>query len=147
MFMSKALLAQRPRGPLARRGRGRVPARSSSTALSPGATLSSYGRFRLRDGLIGDVLVARAINVQKRANIGHASPGEAPKGFDYDLWVGPAPFVPFQSNRHHYTWHWWHDFGTGDMGNDGVHELDITRWGLGVEGHPSHVSVAGGKRT
>jgi predicted dehydrogenase len=53
--------------------------------------------------------------------------------------------VPFQKNRFHYTWHWWYDFGTGDMGNDGVHEIDIARWGLGVETHPSYVSAAGGK--
>ncbi len=99
----------------------------------------------LREGAIGEVLVARAINIQKRANIGHQQPGEPPKGFDYDLWVGPAPMVPFRSNRHHYNWHWWYDFGTGDMGNDGVHELDIARWGLGVEGHPTSVTGAGGK--
>ncbi len=99
----------------------------------------------LREGIVGDVLVAKAVNVQKRANIGRAKPSEPPAGFDYDLWVGPAPMVPFQSNRHHYTWHWWYDFGTGDMGNDGVHELDIARWGLGVEGHPSKISAMGGK--
>ncbi len=63
----------------------------------------------------------------------------------YDLWVGPAPFVPFQQNRHHYSWYWWYDFGTGDAGNDGVHEIDIARWGLGVETHPSCVSAMGGK--
>jgi predicted dehydrogenase len=53
--------------------------------------------------------------------------------------------VPYQSNRHHYTWHWWYDFGTGDMGNDGVHELDIARWGLGVETHPTTIAAIGGK--
>jgi predicted dehydrogenase len=95
--------------------------------------------------VIGDVVVAKAINVQRRQNIGHAAPGPPPPNFDYDLWVGPAPFVPYQSNRHHYTWHWWYDFGTGDMGNDGVHELDIARWGLGVETHPSTVAAVGGK--
>jgi predicted dehydrogenase len=99
----------------------------------------------LRQGAIGDVLVAKAWNVQKRSNIGHAAASEPPSGFDYDMWVGPAPLVPFQANRHHYTWHWWHAFGTGDMGNDGIHELDIARWGLGVETHPSRVSGTGGK--
>lgn len=99
----------------------------------------------LRQGAIGEVKVAKAFNVQKRSEIGHARPGEPPAGFDYDLWLGPAPFVPFQANRHHYTWHWWYDFGTGDMGNDGVHELDIARWGLGVETHPSTVAALGGK--
>jgi predicted dehydrogenase len=99
----------------------------------------------LRDGAIGDVLVAKAFNVQQRKNIGHATPTPPPPGFDYDLWLGPAPAVPFQANRHHYTWHWWYDFGTGDMGNDGVHELDIARWGLGVETHPATVAALGGK--
>ena len=99
----------------------------------------------VRDGAIGKVLVAKAWNTQRRRDIGHAATSEAPGGFDYDLWIGPAPAVPFQPNRHHYTWHWWYDFGTGDMGNDGVHELDVARWGLGVETHPSQVCAAGGK--
>ena len=99
----------------------------------------------LAEGAIGRVLVAKAWNSQRRADIGHAVPSAEPDGFDYDLWLGPAPQVPFQSNRHHYTWHWWYDFGTGDMGNDGVHELDIARWGLGVEVHPQRVAAVGGK--
>ncbi len=99
----------------------------------------------LRSGVIGDVLMAKAWNVQQRKNIGKSPPSDPPKGFDYDLWVGPAPFAPFQKNRHHYSWHWWYDFGTGDAGNDGVHEIDIARWGLGVETHPSSVSAMGGK--
>lgn len=99
----------------------------------------------LRDGAIGDVLIAKAWNSQRRANIGHARPTIPPDGLDYETWVGPAPFVPFQPNRAHYTWHWWYDFGTGDFGNDGVHDADIARWGLGVEEHPQSVAVAGGK--
>ncbi len=99
----------------------------------------------LREGIIGKVLAAKAWNVQRRANIGHAQPGEPPAGFDYDTWIGPAPMVPFQSNRHHYTWHWWYDFGTGDMGNDGVHDLDYALWGLGVDTLPSRIASLGGK--
>lgn len=99
----------------------------------------------LREGVIGNVLVAKAWNVQRRGNIGHAKPSEPPKGVDYDMWLGPVPHVPFQANRFHYTWHWWHDFGTGDMGNDGVHEIDYARWGLGVETHPSRIAAIGGK--
>lgn len=99
----------------------------------------------LEGGAIGEVLVAKAWDSQRRNNIGHGSPSEPPAGFDYDLWLGPAPFVAFQSNRHHYNWHWWYDFGTGDMGNDGVHELDVARWGLGVKRHPSRVAAMGGK--
>jgi predicted dehydrogenase len=53
--------------------------------------------------------------------------------------------IPFQSNRHHYQWHWWYHFGTGDAGNDGVHEIDIARWGLGVDSHPTRIAAVGGK--
>jgi predicted dehydrogenase len=99
----------------------------------------------LREGIIGDVLVAKAWNIQRRGNIGHAQPSATPPYLDYDSWLGPAPEVPFQANRFHYNWHWWYDFGTGDMGNDGVHDLDIARWGLGVTGLPSKISAVGGK--
>ena len=66
-------------------------------------------------------------------------------GVDYDTWVGPAEWMPFQANRFHYDWHWWYNFGCGDLGNDGIHEFDYALWGLGVETHPSLVSAAGGK--
>jgi len=64
---------------------------------------------KLREGVIGTVLVAKAWNVQLRANIGRGKPGTPPPGVDYDLWVGPAPFVPFQANRFHGVWRWWYD--------------------------------------
>ena len=99
----------------------------------------------IREGRIGDVLVAKAWNSQRRSSIGHASPGKPPKGFDYDLWLGPAPHMKYQRNRLHYTWHWWYATGTGDMGNDGVHDIDLARWGLGVETHPTSVAAIGGK--
>ncbi len=99
----------------------------------------------LKQGAIGEVLVAKAWNSQKRRNIGHAQPSEAPAGLDYDLWVGPAPLVPYQANRLHYYWHWWYAFGTGDFGNDGVHDADMARMGLGVDTHPSRIVAAGGK--
>jgi predicted dehydrogenase len=112
---------------------------------SRSSALVSHAIQRLREGVIGDVMVAKAFDIQRRKNIGHELSSTPPPGFDYDLWLGPAPYVPFQSNRHHYTWHWWYDFGTGDMGNDGVHELDIARWGLGVSEHPSTIVALGGK--
>ncbi|MDC0935573.1 Gfo/Idh/MocA family oxidoreductase, partial [Pirellulales bacterium] len=99
----------------------------------------------LREGLIGEVLIAKAWNIQHRESIGHAKPSDPPAGVDYDMWVGPAEHVPFQANRFHYNWHWWRKFGTGDIGNDGTHEIDYARWGLGVESLPSHVSAVGGK--
>ena len=99
----------------------------------------------IKDGLIGDVLVAKAWNSQNRGNIGREQPAEPPKELDYDTWVGPAPFTPFQPNKLHSIWRWWHDYGTGDIGNDGVHDIDIARWGLGVETHPNRVGYAGGQ--
>lgn len=99
----------------------------------------------LREGIIGDVLVAKAWNIQRRANIGRMEPSDPPAGFDYDIWTGPAAEVPFRRNCHHYTWRWWYNFGSGDMGNDGVHEIDYARWGLGVTTLPSLVTAVGGK--
>jgi predicted dehydrogenase len=99
----------------------------------------------LHSGAIGDVLVAKAWNSQRRGSIGRAKPSDPPPQLDFDLWVGPAPMVPYQSNLLHAVWRWWYAFGTGDMGNDGVHDIDLARWGLGVETHPSTVAALGGK--
>jgi predicted dehydrogenase len=100
---------------------------------------------KLREGVIGTVLGAKVWNVQRRESIGHQQPSSPPAGLDYDAWVGPAPFVPYQANRGHGLWHWWYDFGTGDLGNDGVHDIDYGRWGLGVDTHPSLITAVGGK--
>jgi len=99
----------------------------------------------LRDGIIGDVLIAKCWNWQKRSDIGHLAPSSPPAGVDYDTWIGPAEWMPFQANRFHYNWHWWYNFGCGDVGNDGIHELDYALWGLGVDTHPSTISATGGK--
>jgi len=100
---------------------------------------------RLREGVIGDVLIAKAWNVQHRDNIGHAKPTPPPSEVDYDMWVGPAEFLPFQDNRFHSHWRWWYNFGTSDIGNDGAHEMDYARWGLGVDTLPSKIVALGGK--
>jgi len=99
----------------------------------------------LRDGAIGRVLAAKAWNSQRRANIGHVEPSDPPAGFNYDLWLGPAPMVPYRRTFHPVHWRWWHAFGTGDAGNDGVHDIDIARWGLGVDCLPSLVTGYGTK--
>ena len=100
---------------------------------------------RLHDGEIGDVLVAKAWNIQRRDNIGVGKPSSPPEEVDYDMWVGPAQWAPYQANRFHSDWHWWYNFGTGDVGNDGAHELDYARWGLGVDALPTKVAALGGK--
>lgn len=101
---------------------------------------------RLKAGAIGNILVSKAWNSQMRGNIGHSKPGMAPPDYlNYDLWLGPAPETPYRKNMLPGRWRWWQAFGTGDMGNDGVHDLDIARWGLGVTTHPSKITATGDK--
>jgi predicted dehydrogenase len=66
-----------------------------------------------------------------------------PAGVHYDLWLGPAPKHEFTRNRFHYNWHWFWDCGNGDLGNQGIHQIDTARWGLGVK-YPTRVSAMGG---
>jgi len=98
----------------------------------------------LRSGKLGKVRMAKAINCQLRGPIGRVPDSEAPPNVNYDLWLGPAPKRPFNKNRFHYNWHWFWDYGTGDTGNDGIHQIDIARWGLGVQ-MPKAVSCSGGQ--
>src|SRR5450432_1116770 len=97
----------------------------------------------MRDGLIGDVYMGRALCFKWRDTIGRTPVSAVPEGVDYDLWTGPAPKRPFTKNRFHYTWHWFWDTGNGDLGNQGIHEMDVARWGLGVS-YPHKVSAIGG---
>jgi predicted dehydrogenase len=99
----------------------------------------------LRAGEIGEVLVAKAWNSQLRKSIKHEQPSEPPAELDFDLWLGPAPARKYQTNLLPGIWRWWYDFGSGDMGNDGVHDIDIARWGLGVTTQPSSVAALGSK--
>jgi predicted dehydrogenase len=101
------------------------------------------GIKKLREGLIGEVYLARGICFKWRDTIGKARVEPVPAGVNYDLWTGPAPLKPFTRNRFHYNWHWFWDTGNGDIGNQGVHEMDIARWGLGVK-FPNKVSALGG---
>jgi hypothetical protein len=100
---------------------------------------------KLQGGVIGDVLVAKSWNSQLRRNLGHASPGDPPSHLDFDFWLGPAPVRPYQSNLLPGVWRFFHDFGVGDIGNDGVHDIDIARWGLGVTTQPSTIAALGSK--
>ena len=98
----------------------------------------------LREGAIGKVLVAKAINHQLRKPIGRARISDPPSGVDYDLWLGPAPKHPFTKNRWHYNWHWFWDYGCGDLANDGIHQLDMAIWGMGVD-YPDSIVTSGGQ--
>ncbi|HXH49337.1 MAG TPA: Gfo/Idh/MocA family oxidoreductase [Terriglobia bacterium] len=98
----------------------------------------------LEDGLIGEVYLSRGLCYKWRDTIGHTPVSAVPAGVHYDLWLGPAPETPFTKNRFHYNWHWFWDFGSGDLGNQGIHEVDICRWGLGVD-YPTKITALGGK--
>jgi predicted dehydrogenase len=100
---------------------------------------------RLREGAIGKIYLARGICFKRRKSIGRAADCPAPVGVNYDLWLGPAPMRPFNPVRFHYNWHWFWDTGNGDIGNQGVHEMDIARWGLGKRVLPKAVISTGGK--
>ena len=100
---------------------------------------------RIRSGAIGDVIVAKAWNSQRRGSIGREKPSDPPPGLSYDHWVGPAAWQPYQKNLHPATWRFFRNFGCGDIGNDGVHEIDIARFGLGVDTHPDRIAGLGGK--
>ncbi len=97
----------------------------------------------LHTGKLGEVYLAKGICYKWRDTIGKTPDEPVPDGVHYDLWTGPAPKKPFSKNRFHYNWHWNRDYGNGDMGNQGVHEFDIARWGLGVK-LPTKVSAIGG---
>jgi predicted dehydrogenase len=100
---------------------------------------------RVQAGEIGEVLVAKAWNSQRRSSIGKQSASEPPQQLDFDLWLGPAPVVPYRANLLHSSWRWFYDFGCGDIGNDGVHDIDVALWGLGADRHPATVTCIGGK--
>jgi len=100
----------------------------------------------LREGIIGEVYMAKAINHQRRRKIGRAEPTDPPEGVNYDLWLGPAPKARFTKNRWHYKWHWFWDYGGGDIVNDGIHHLDLAVWGMGVDKqYPTEIVTSGGQ--
>ncbi len=101
-------------------------------------------REYVQAGKLGKVAFARAWIAGSRPNIGKAAASPVPKGVDYSLWLGPAAEGPFTKNRFHYNWHWFWDLGTGEIGNNGIHGLDVARNVLGLDA-PTRVSCAGGK--
>ena len=105
-----------------------------------------YGELinMLRSGRLGQIHMAKAWNSQLRRRVPAVPDAEVPAGLDWNIWQGPAPERPYNQNRYTYGWRWLWDYGTGDMGNDGVHDLDIARWGMDVS-YPSDVQCMGDK--
>ncbi|HEY3284425.1 MAG TPA: Gfo/Idh/MocA family oxidoreductase [Armatimonadota bacterium] len=99
----------------------------------------------VQSGKIGKVTLARGLCYKRRDTIGKKADAPVPSGVDYDIWLGPAPKRPFNPNRFHYNWHWNWDYGNGDVGNQGIHQMDIARWGLRANGLPRSVVGLGGR--
>ena len=90
----------------------------------------------LKEGGLGDIYMAKGLCLKPRGSIGRVKDGEIPDGVDWDKFLGPAPYRPFNENRFHYKWHWFWDTGNGDFGNQGIHQADIARWALNKASHP-----------
>src|SRR5687768_627665 len=109
-----------------------------------GASASLHeAKRRVKEGIIGDVYMARGLCFKWRDTIGRAKEEPVPAGVSYDLWTGPAPAKPFTRNRFHYNWHWQWDHGNGDIGNQGAHQLHAARFALGLK-NPTKISSMGG---
>ncbi len=99
----------------------------------------------LHAGKLGPVTVARGLCYKSRPSIGPRGEYHVPPSVNYDLWLGPAPLADLTRPQFHYDWHWQWPYGNGDLGNQGIHQMDLARWGLGVSTLPSAVLSYGGR--
>jgi predicted dehydrogenase len=100
----------------------------------------------VRAGHLGRITVSRGFCYKRRKSIGLTSgPQPVPESVDYDLWCGPAPKTPLRRAKLHYDWHWQFATGNGDIGNQGIHQMDVARWFLGEPGLPRHTLSVGGR--
>src|SRR5690242_7296346 len=99
----------------------------------------------VHNGAIGKVYLAKGLCYKRRKSIGHTPEQPVPPGINWDIFLGPAPMRPFTMNRYKYNWHWFWETGNGDIGNQGVHEMDLARWALNKDALPNSVVSTGGK--
>ena len=121
---------------------GRVVQQGSQMRNSP---VTAKAEQLLRDGIIGEVRVARAWTAETRTVEPPLPDGEPPQGVDYDRWLGPAPKRPFNPHRWHQTWRMFRDYGNGEIGDDGIHDIDMATWGLGVTTLPKQITARGSR--
>jgi predicted dehydrogenase len=126
-------------------------ARKYSKICQTGTQSRTYSGMRqsidyIRSGKLGKVTLARGLCYKPRGSIGKVGgPQSPPATIDYDLWCGPGPKKPLTRKNLHYDWHWTWDYGNGDLGNQGIHEMDKARWGLGKNSLPQSVLSLGGR--
>ncbi len=96
----------------------------------------------IQSGKLGKLIVSRAFCYKPRGSIGVKPNTDPPEQVDFDLWLGPAPKQPYHANLVHYNWHWFWDFGNGDIGNQGVHQMDIARWLIPAASSNGHSASA-----
>ena len=101
----------------------------------------------LQEGGIGEVNFARGLCYKRRKSIDALGDYEIPAEVDFNLWSGPATYTDpkLTRKRFHYDWHWQRHYGNGDLGNQGPHQTDIARWGLGIDDHPTSIVTYGGR--
>lgn len=145
----KHVYVEKPCGHNAREGELIVAAqRKYQRAVQMGTQQRSAQRSielmqALKEGLIGRPYLARAWYANNRATIGRGKEAPVPANLNYELWQGPAPRTPYHDNVIHYNWHWFHRWGTGEICNNGTHEIDVSRWALGVDTCTKVVSTGG----
>lgn len=121
---------------------GRIVQQGSQMRSSP-VTLKAAEI--LQSGVLGEIKVARAWTAEKRDPFPALPDAPVPDGVDYDRWLGPAPVRPFNQRRFHGSWRMFRDYGNGEIGDDGIHDLDMAAWGLGITGPPRKITARGGR--
>ena len=111
---------------------------------SRGSAIVNEAIKMLHDGLIGEIYMGRALVLGFRSSIGRVKDSPVPDGVHWDLFLGPAPYRPFNRNRFHYNWHWFWDTSTTEFGNNGTHGVDVIRWAMQKRVHPLEIQCMGG---
>jgi predicted dehydrogenase len=99
----------------------------------------------VHSGKYGKLLISYGYASKPRGSIGLKQPKDPPRELDFDIWLGPSPQQPYHENIVHYNWHWFWDFGNGEIGNQGVHQMDVARWALPEGAVPQSVLSLGGR--